>query len=100
MTKISQKYKMKLLLEIVLIFDRGVIKLNDFEIINFLDDTYKYLSDINIKKIDFNLYHIEIKINEILIDFNYRYDNYLKAKENLKKIENQIDMFLLEEIKK
>ena len=77
-----------------------MIKLNDFEIINFLDDTYKYLSDINIKKIDFNLYHIEIKINEILIDFNYRYDNYLKAKENLKKIENEIDMFLLEEIKK
>lgn len=74
--------------------------MNDFEIINFLDDTYKYLSDINIKKIDFNLYHIEIKINEILIDFNYRYDNYLKAKENLKKIENEIDMFLLEEIKK
>lgn len=78
----------------------GVIKLNDFEIINFLDETYKYLSDINIKKVDFNLYHIEIKINEILIDFNYRYDNYLKAKENLKKIENEIDMFLLEEIKK
>lgn len=74
--------------------------MNDFEIINFLDDTYKYLTDIKIKKIDFNLYHIEIKINEILIDFNYRYDNYLKAKENLKKIENQIDMFLLEEIKK
>lgn len=74
--------------------------MNDFEIINFLDETYKYLSDINIKKVDFNLYHIEIKINEILIDFNYRYDNYLKAKENLKKIENQIDIFLLEEIKK
>lgn len=74
--------------------------MNDFEIINFLDNTYKYLSDINVKKIDFNLYHIEIKINEILIDFNYRYDNYLKAKENLKKIENQIDIFLLEEIKK
>lgn len=74
--------------------------MNDFEIINFLDNTYKYLSDINVKKIDFNLYHIEIKINEILIDFNYRYDNYLKAKENLKKIENEIDMFLLEEIKK
>lgn len=74
--------------------------MNDFEIINFLDETYKYLSDINIKKVDFNLYHIEIKINEILIDFNYRYDNYLKAKENLKKIENEIDMILLEEIKK
>ena len=74
--------------------------MNDFEIINFLDDTYKYLSDINIKKIDFNLYHIEIKINEILINFNYKYDNYLKGKENLKNIEKQIDTFLLEEIKK
>lgn len=74
--------------------------MNDFEIINYLDDTYKYLTDINVKKIDFNLYKIKIKINEIEIEFKYKYDNYFKPRENLKHIENQIDRFLLEEIKK